>query len=140
VGHNYRAEHIGSLLRPASLLESRAAHAASKLSLAELRQLEDRCIDDALALQRAVGIDIYSDGEFRRSTFLGELTEAVDGFESRPVPQGASLFGGRAGPTTRMVAARRLKQTRRLADVEANYLLRRAPGHSRSLCPPRSSS
>jgi 5-methyltetrahydropteroyltriglutamate--homocysteine methyltransferase len=79
-------------------------------------------------LQRAVEIDIFSDGEFRRSTFLGDLTAAVDGFESRPTVQGTGLFGGRMGPTSRMVATGHLRQTRRLADVEADYLLRHAPG------------
>jgi 5-methyltetrahydropteroyltriglutamate--homocysteine methyltransferase len=128
VGHPYRAEHVGSLLRPVGLLEARAAHAASKLSLAALRHTEDRCIEDALELQRAAGLDIFSDGEFRRSTFLGDLTSAVEGFSPRRMRPGAGYFGGHAAPATRMVAAGRLKQTRRLADVEANYLLQHAPG------------
>ncbi len=129
MGHPYRAEHVGSLLRPAALLEARAAHAVSKLSLAELRQLEDQCIVDALELQRAAGMDIFSDGEFRRSTFLGDLTSAVDGFAARPVPRTAGFFGGgETAPATRMVVAGRLKQMRRLAEVDANYLLRHAPG------------
>jgi 5-methyltetrahydropteroyltriglutamate--homocysteine methyltransferase len=128
VGHSYRAEHVGSLLRPAALLEARAAHAASKLSLSELRQLEDRCIDDALELQRAAGLDIFSDGEFRRSTFLGDLTTAVDGFSARPIPRTAGFFGGQSRPATRMVASARLVHKQRLAKVEADYLLRHAPG------------
>jgi 5-methyltetrahydropteroyltriglutamate--homocysteine methyltransferase len=128
VGHHYRAEHVGSLLRPAALLEARAAHVASKLSLAELRHIEDHCIGNALELQRAAGLDILSDGEFRRSTFLGDLTAAVDGFAPRPTQTTAGFFGGHSAPATRMVAARRLKPTRRLAEVEANFLLRHAPG------------
>src|SRR5262245_22504606 len=76
----FRADQVGSLLRPPELLRARAAHAEGKLEQDALRQLEDRAILQAIAMQQQVGIDVYSDGEFRRERFLTSLIEAVDGF------------------------------------------------------------
>ena len=61
--HAYRADQVGSLLRPAPLLDARAAFDRGELSRETLRQVEDRAIDTALDLQREVGLDVYSDGE-----------------------------------------------------------------------------
>ncbi len=66
----YRADHVGSLLRPPELLEARQQHAAGQLVLEELRSLEDECILRALAMQRQTGIDVLSDGEYRRSSWM----------------------------------------------------------------------
>jgi methionine synthase II (cobalamin-independent) len=71
---DYRADHVGSLLRPPELLEARQQYAAGTLPLAQLRQLEDSCILRALAMQRETGISVLSDGEYRRSSW----TEAWD--------------------------------------------------------------
>ncbi len=66
----YRADHVGSLLRPPELLEARQQHVAGQLVLEELRSLEDECILRALAMQRQTGIDVLSDGEYRRSSWM----------------------------------------------------------------------
>src|SRR3989304_86863 len=58
----YRADQVGSFLRPPELLEARVAHAQGRLSIDELRAAEDEAILRVLALQRPGGIDIYSDG------------------------------------------------------------------------------
>jgi 5-methyltetrahydropteroyltriglutamate--homocysteine methyltransferase len=58
----FRADHVGSLLRPPELLKARAEHQAGRLSAAELRAAEDRAIRDAVALQRDVGLKGVSDG------------------------------------------------------------------------------
>src|SRR5947208_1758284 len=79
----YRAEQVGSLLRPAELLQARAAYAQSKILLEELKAREDAAILQALEKQQRVGIDILSDGEMRRGSWLTDMAEAVDGF----VPQ-----------------------------------------------------
>ena len=62
----YRAEQIGSLLRPPEVLEAHAAHARGELPLERLRQVEDEAILKALELQKQVGIEVVSDGEYRR--------------------------------------------------------------------------
>ncbi|HTW89623.1 MAG TPA: cobalamin-independent methionine synthase II family protein [Candidatus Binataceae bacterium] len=75
----YRAEVIGSLQRPTYLTEARAAMAAGKLGAAELRTVEDRAVDEALAFQARLGLDVVTDGEMRRVIFTEPLTGILDG-------------------------------------------------------------
>ena len=63
----YRADQVGSFLRPPRLLEARRAQTEGRISQDELRQAEDEAILAVLEMQRQVGIDVYSDGEYRRS-------------------------------------------------------------------------
>src|SRR5436190_19450412 len=93
----YRAEQLGSLLRPAALLEARAAHAASRLTRDALRAEEDRAIIESPAEQRRVGIDVCTDGELRRGSWLTGMAEAVDGFVPTRAPIEWQLPGGGAG-------------------------------------------
>ena len=64
----YRADHVGSLLRPREVLDAHAAHARGKISADQLREVEDNAILMVLDLQRQIGIDVLSDGEYRRSS------------------------------------------------------------------------
>jgi 5-methyltetrahydropteroyltriglutamate--homocysteine methyltransferase len=66
----YRAEVIGSLLRPAYLQEARQAWEDSRLSTPAFKRVEDRAVDEAIALQERVGLDVITDGEMRRSSFI----------------------------------------------------------------------
>jgi len=63
----FRADHVGSLLRPAALKVARERHAKSEITAAALRQVEDRAIEDIIKKQESVGLQSISDGEFRRS-------------------------------------------------------------------------
>ena len=63
----FRADHVGSLLRPQRLLEARQRKAKGELDDAELRRIEDECIRDVVALQERIGLQSATDGEFRRS-------------------------------------------------------------------------
>jgi hypothetical protein len=65
----FRAEHIGSLKRPAALLAARAAFDEKKCSLQELKAIEDEAIDNIVRAQRDSGVGSISDGEFRRHMF-----------------------------------------------------------------------
>ncbi|MGH7934861.1 MAG: cobalamin-independent methionine synthase II family protein [Candidatus Binataceae bacterium] len=76
----YRADVIGSLLRPAYLKQMRMDYAADRVSAAQFKYVEDRAVDDAIALQEAAGVDVVTDGEMRRSGFVAPLTDYVDGF------------------------------------------------------------
>jgi 5-methyltetrahydropteroyltriglutamate--homocysteine methyltransferase len=78
----YRAEVVGSLLRPAWLKQARLDLAADRLSVRQFKQVEDRAVDEAIALQQDSGLDIVTDGEMRRSGFVGPLTDYVEGFEA----------------------------------------------------------
>jgi 5-methyltetrahydropteroyltriglutamate--homocysteine methyltransferase len=82
----YRADHVGSLLRPPDVLEAHAGHAQGRVSAEQLREIEDRAILMALDMQRQVGLDVLSDGEYRRSSWAGGFPEAVDGYVSSEPP------------------------------------------------------
>ena len=62
----YRAEHVGSLLRPAKLIEQRTLFAEDKCTKEELRKVEDEAIATVLKLQQDVGLQSWTDGEMRR--------------------------------------------------------------------------
>jgi 5-methyltetrahydropteroyltriglutamate--homocysteine methyltransferase len=85
----YRSDVVGSLLRPAYLKEARDRHEAGQLSEAEFKRIEDRAVDEAIALQERTGVEVLTDGEVRRYAFYGHLIDAVEGFDK---------FGGWAIP------------------------------------------
>jgi 5-methyltetrahydropteroyltriglutamate--homocysteine methyltransferase len=65
----FRADHVGSLLRPERLHQARSDHAAGKIDDAELRGIEDECIREVVQMQENVGLRSATDGEFRRSSW-----------------------------------------------------------------------
>jgi methionine synthase II (cobalamin-independent) len=75
-----RTDVVGSLLRPPELLEARERFDGGKLSHAAFKEIEDRAVDDALALQEDAGLDVVTDGEMRRLSFQSQLPAAVEGF------------------------------------------------------------
>ena len=75
----FRADHVGSLLRPKRLLNARAAHAAGKIDAAELRATEDDAIRDAVRKQEDVGLRSVTDGEFRRASWHMDFIYQLDG-------------------------------------------------------------
>jgi 5-methyltetrahydropteroyltriglutamate--homocysteine methyltransferase len=72
----FRAEHIGSLLRPPELLRARERYASGELDRNGLRAIEDQAIRDVVRLQEAVGLKVVTDGEFRRGTYSDSFTSA----------------------------------------------------------------
>ncbi len=80
----FRAETVGSLLRPAYLKEAREAAVAGRIAPDELAKVEDGAVDEAIVLQEEAGLDVVTDGEMRRITFMGPIFEAMDGFELVP--------------------------------------------------------
>jgi 5-methyltetrahydropteroyltriglutamate--homocysteine methyltransferase len=78
-GPPFRADHVGSLLRPAELLEARARHARGELDDAELRGAEDAAVADVVRMQRDVGLSTATDGEFRRASWHMDFIYAIDG-------------------------------------------------------------
>ena len=74
----YRADQVGSFLRPAALLEARKDPATRP---ERLRELEDRAILECLARQRDLGFEIFTDGELRRSNFMSDFWDAVAGLD-----------------------------------------------------------
>jgi 5-methyltetrahydropteroyltriglutamate--homocysteine methyltransferase len=78
----FRADHVGSLLRPPELLEARSRHAAGEIDADALREVEDRCIRDVIALQRDAGLESATDGEFRRTSWHMDFIYQLDGIDS----------------------------------------------------------
>ncbi|WP_448624017.1 5-methyltetrahydropteroyltriglutamate--homocysteine S-methyltransferase [Geodermatophilus sp. URMC 64] len=89
-GPPFRADHVGSLLRPEKLLDARARHAAGEIDDDELRGIEDEAIADVVRLQRDVGLRTATDGEFRRATWHMDFIYSINGItkvegQGRPV-------------------------------------------------------
>ena len=80
----FRADHVGSLLRPPALLEAREQHAAGSLPDDELRALEDDAIREAVQMQRDVGLRTATDGELRRASWHMDFIYALDGISKAP--------------------------------------------------------
>ncbi len=123
----YRSDVVGSLLRPAYLKEARKRHGAGEISDVEFKQIEDRAVNEAIALQMQAGLDVITDGEMRRYAFFGHLIDATEGYDK---------FGGWAIPFhdgqghelvfKRPVVVSKLKRIRPLCGEEFTYLRARA--------------
>ena len=119
----YRSDVVGSLLRPDYLKEARARHAAGEIGDAAFKQIEDRAVDEAIALQEAAGLDVVTDGEMRRFAFYGHFIDAVEGFDKSggwAIPfrdeQGNELV------LQRPVVVSRLTRRRHICAEEFTYL------------------
>jgi 5-methyltetrahydropteroyltriglutamate--homocysteine methyltransferase len=129
----YRADQVGSLLRPPELLEAREAASQGRMSRSELRVLEDKAILAAFDLQRQVGLDIFTDGEFRRGSWAGDFSDSVEGYVPGPPPvvmQWQGTDRPPPAPATRggLVIGKRLKQLHRLTETESAFLREHLPG------------
>ena len=74
------ADIVGSLLRPPELLQAQKQLAAGAISQTQFKEIEDRAVDEAIALQESVGLEVVTDGEMRRQSFQSQMTAAVNGF------------------------------------------------------------
>ncbi len=124
----YRADHVGSFLRPADLIEARRTMAADP---ERLRALEDRHILRALAKQKELGFEIYTDGELRRRNFMSDFTDAVDGFDlggavARTWDAGQAKEAS-VSSVTGIVRAK-LRQARPLTGHELSFMKENCPG------------
>ena len=119
----FRADHVGSLLRPGRLLEARRRLDAGMIEAEELRIVEDEEIAEAVRRQKQAGIDVITDGEFRRADFRAGFVDAVAGIEVRMVERPWQSDGGVATlPSRQYVVAGRLQQQRRLTEGDVPYL------------------
>src|SRR5271163_3037454 len=78
----FRADHVGSLLRTATLKEAREKRARGEISAAALVEIEDREIDNVIRRQEDVGLKSVTDGEFRRTSWNYDFLERLEGVES----------------------------------------------------------
>src|SRR5437667_370624 len=80
----FRADHVGSLLRPQRLLQAREDFAAGRISAADLRSVEDQEIPGAITMQEDVGLQSATDGEFRRASWHMDFIYALGGVSKAP--------------------------------------------------------
>jgi 5-methyltetrahydropteroyltriglutamate--homocysteine methyltransferase len=122
------ADVVGSLLRPPDLLAAQKQLAAGAISHAQFKEIEDRAVCDAIALQEEVGLQIVTDGEMRRQSFQSQMTAAVSGFGEYNLD--AFLWGDwydeqgvqRKRRPRRLGAIGKLKRVRYLSADEFSYL------------------
>ena len=134
----FRADHVGSLLRPARLHEARAKAQDGRLSRAELRAIEDECIREAVALQESAGLNAITDGEFRRGHYLVDFLTAFSGI----VPTQTSYAlpfkgeGGASGETRSMLTITSKVTRTRPVMVEDFRFLKSATKRTAKVCLP----
>ena len=80
----FRADHVGSFLRPKYLLDARERKARGEITPEELRAVEDRAITEVVRMQEDVGLQSITDGEFRRTYFHIDFLEQLGGVKTEP--------------------------------------------------------
>ena len=124
----YRAEHVGSFIRPSELLEAR--HDTTGDS-SRLHELENIHIQRVLMKQKDLGFEVFTDGELRRSNFMSDFTDAVEGFDLGDSTARAWKAGQARNSGVSKVAGivtSRLRQARPLTGHELAYLKTHSPG------------
>ena len=140
----FRADHVGSFLRPPEVKEAREAFQDGRISEEALREVENEHILRVIELQRQSGIGIYTDGELRRSGWAGDFGEAVGGFIVGEPPVRMPFQGGQGnwegpgitpenpmgmpGTAGGRIIGERLQQRQRLTGHESAFIKQHAPG------------
>ncbi|HJQ59281.1 MAG TPA: 5-methyltetrahydropteroyltriglutamate--homocysteine S-methyltransferase [Vineibacter sp.] len=118
----FRAEHIGSLLRPKTLHAAFRRLSAGEITAADYRQVVDQAIEDVVRLQEDVGLQAVTDGEFRRASYWSHFVEAVDGYS---VQASAYKFHDAEGRDHDFVAPyveRPIRRSRAISGGEFDFL------------------
>lgn len=100
----FRADHVGSLLRPKSLLELREQVRRGEVPSDKLKAHEDECIRSAVEMQESLGLESITDGEFRRETFHGDFLDQLENVEFKQLfAPGSTESGGHEAPFVAVV-------------------------------------
>ncbi len=111
--YKFHGDHVGGLLRPPALLDAQRQAAAGTIGSAELRHAQNEAIAAAVKTQKEAGLDLFTDGEFRRRDFWSCVVDAFDGFTPGQTP---AVTG-------------RLRQLRRMTEGDAAFLRTVTRGH-----------
>jgi methionine synthase II (cobalamin-independent) len=125
---SYRADHVGSFLRPPQLLKARQEDARDS---ARLRAIEDRHILGVLAKQKELGFEIFTDGELRRRNFMSDFTDAVEGFDlGDAVARNWKAGDEKAASVSSVtgIVTTKLRAARPLTGHELSFLKANSPG------------
>jgi 5-methyltetrahydropteroyltriglutamate--homocysteine methyltransferase len=134
MANSFRADQIGSLLRPPDLLQARQSGANAE----RLRDLEDQHIQRVFAKQKELGFEIFTDGELRRRNFMSDFTDAVEGFDfGDAVARNWKAGGQGAAPASSVagIVTKKLRQIRPLTGHELPFLKAHSPGHIKMTLP-----
>ena len=132
----YRADHCGSLIRPEKLRKARADFVHGRIDHSGLKEVEDAAIREVLALQREAGLDVYSDGEFRRGFWLSAISEEFfEGMENEgidyvryPFLHGKSIQDADLLVPPNPIVKSKLRRRKRITGDEIPLLRNAAPG------------
>jgi methionine synthase II (cobalamin-independent) len=122
----FRAEVVGSLLRPRRLREAREEHAPGRLGAADFKRVDDAEVDRAIALQQDAGLEVVTDGEMRRAHFTGAVSETVDGLGDVPAAGHDWHGGDELRYAHQRAVTGRLRRRRSLAQEEFVFARARA--------------
>jgi 5-methyltetrahydropteroyltriglutamate--homocysteine methyltransferase len=135
----YRADHVGSFLRPSELLEARKN---PSIAVEQLQEIEDRHIQSVLQHQKDLGLRIFTDGEFRRGGFMSDFNDSVDGLDNaEAIGRDWSIAGGGAGALAGRkdrlpgVVVAKIRQKKRLTAHEVAFLKQHSPGDIKMTLP-----
>jgi 5-methyltetrahydropteroyltriglutamate--homocysteine methyltransferase len=138
---DYKAEQVGSFLRPPEVLQAHSEFEAGALSVERLREIEDRAILALLQMEREVGIEVLSDGEYRRAAWAGDFPDAVDGYVDGTSPitltwrqdtDGGATPSPSGPPTINTlgrVIGEKLRRKHRMTEHEVGFLKEHTGGH-----------
>jgi 5-methyltetrahydropteroyltriglutamate--homocysteine methyltransferase len=134
----FRADHVGSLLRPAELHEARAKAEKGAITAAQLRDIEDRCIRDVVAIQEAAGLQAITDGEFRRAFWHVDFLVGFDGITATQSNYSVTFKGeqGETANTRSMLVVSDKIRRRKPIMVDHFKFLRSVSKRTAKLCIP----
>ncbi|MEE2776374.1 MAG: cobalamin-independent methionine synthase II family protein [Acidobacteriota bacterium] len=120
----FRADVVGSMLRPQRLLDAKRERRRGDLTAAEFKAIEDAAVDECVAIQERAGVDVVTDGEMRRHMFASQLAQATEGFE--PLANSAIEWKRRDGDSedgaVAIAVTSKLRRRRHLSAEELVYL------------------
>ncbi len=117
----FRADQVGSLLRPPEIKEARARVERGEMSAGELRAIEDRCIREAVARQESLGLEVVTDGEYRRGWWNHDFLGKIDGVEIE-LDQKSYKFAGSDDPRYTPKVKRKVSRARPMMLDHFKYL------------------
>ena len=102
----FRADHVGSLLRPPDIKDARAKREQGQIASSDLKAVEDNAISRAVAKEESLGLKAVTDGEYRRSFWSRDFFRSLDNVETFSTPN-VKRFAGQLSPRRWLIGRRR---------------------------------
>ncbi|MGE0734751.1 MAG: 5-methyltetrahydropteroyltriglutamate--homocysteine S-methyltransferase [Alphaproteobacteria bacterium] len=118
----FRADHVGSLIRPPEVIEARHRLRDRKLTESELRVIEDKAIREVVKLQEDLGFQVVTDGEYRRGAFFSHFVKTVDGMTVKETPYTFANDSGDRAQAFAPYAQGKLKRAKGITTDEFKFV------------------